>query len=59
MMEERDSKGGRKDREIELRMRFMEERMEHDEHSKVSRKETTSFHNNNIHLCLTILPFIQ
>ena len=59
MMDERDRKGGRKDREIELGMRFMEERMEHDEHSKVSLKETTSFHKKNIRLCLTILPFIE
>ena len=33
-MDERDSQGGRKDREIELEMRFMEERMEHDEHDE-------------------------
>ena len=37
-MDERDSKGGRKDREIELGMRFMEERMEHDEHNNVFTK---------------------
>ena len=35
-MNERDSKGGRVDREIELGMRYVGERMEHDEHSKLS-----------------------
>ena len=34
-VDERDNKGGRKDREIELGKRFMERRMEHDEHIKV------------------------
>ena len=55
-MDERDSKRGRKDREIELGMRFMEEKMEHDEHNeqgKVSLKEKTSFHKK------TCLLFLQ
>ena len=41
-MDESDSKGGRKDREIELGGRFMEERMgydEHDEHINFPTKE--------------------
>ena len=53
-MDERDSKGWRKDREIELGMRFMEERMEHDEHDEhnkvftqgnnfISSKTTSAF----------------
>ena len=35
-MDERDSKGVRIDREIELRMRYVGEGMEHDEHNKFS-----------------------
>ena len=35
-MDERDSKGGRKDREIELGMRLIERRMEHDKHNEHS-----------------------
>ena len=58
-MDERDSNGGRKDRKIELGMRFIEERMEHDEQGKVSLKETTSFHNNNIFLFSYNHPFYR
>ena len=60
-MNERDSRGGRKDREIELGMRLMERRMEHDKHNEqnnVSLKETTSFIKNNKSSSLTIVPFI-
>ena len=49
-----DSSGGRKDRKIELGMKFMERRMDDDEHDEHSSKRfhisiTTS------RLCLTIL----
>ena len=43
-MDERDIKGGRKYREIELEMRFMEERMEYDEHNNIFTKGKNFFY---------------
>ena len=61
-MDERDSKGGRIDREIELGMRFMEERMEqeeHNEHSNVFTEGNNFIYQKQNPLFSYICPFYR
>ena len=59
-MDERDSKGGRIDRKIELGMRYVEEGIEHTRNTSDSPTKENKFISQKQHLCLSYnFPFYR